>query len=246
MVLLYDRTFVAGSFLAAVRKRSGMYVGLAATWGVLAAMMKMAGNRGGTAGDGNEFMLSWWQYALTEPGVILHYLRISVWPGGLCVYWYGCPSARTLVQILPGAAAVAALVAASIWGLLGNRKWGYLPAWFLVILLPTSSFVPILSPIFEHRMYLSLAGVAVGAVIGAYLLWDNLAARQEWFEDGDQGRWTPAWVGLALVVVALGWGTIQPQQGLPLDGGDVDRRRGEVLDVGGRGRRQENLFEDVL
>ena len=43
IVLLYDRTFLAGSFREAWRRRCGLYLALAATWGVVAAAVDLNG-----------------------------------------------------------------------------------------------------------------------------------------------------------------------------------------------------------
>ena len=212
MVLLYDRTFLSRTFLGALRKRWLLYVFLAACWGVLAYAMSMAGSRGGTIVEGNasNAVPGPLSYALSQFGVILHYLREAFWPDSLCLYWSGRPDARTLGDILPGALVVASLAAATIWGLRGDRKWGFLGAWFLGILAPTSSVVPILSVIFEHRMYLSLAAVAAAAVFGAFVLWEKLLQKTTWFSAApERRRWDVPWAALAVVTVALTYLTIQ-------------------------------------
>ena len=48
MVLLYDRTFVAGSFRAAWRDRRGLHLALAATWLFLGWLVLGSGDRGGS------------------------------------------------------------------------------------------------------------------------------------------------------------------------------------------------------
>src|SRR5207247_1675434 len=52
LVLLHDRTFSAGTFREALRRRPWFYVGLAAIWLLLGWLVKQAGNRGATAGFG--------------------------------------------------------------------------------------------------------------------------------------------------------------------------------------------------
>ena len=205
MVLLFDRTFLAGSFRKALRTRWAMYVGLAACWGLLAYDMYQAGTRGGTAGSGqNEIILDRRSYALTELGAILHYLKVSFWPHPLLVYWYGSPSAKTLEQILPGAITVATIAVATVWGLLRGRKWGFLGAWFLVILAPTSSVVPILSPIFEHRIYLSLAAPMTLVVLVVYLFWQRLLQDKGWFAgQGLREQWLVPTGAATVIVVGL-------------------------------------------
>jgi len=74
LVLLYDRTFLAGSFKAALRRRWGLYAGLAATWVVLAVLLHFSPPLA-TIG---RYHVS--EYALTQPGVILYYLRLALVP----------------------------------------------------------------------------------------------------------------------------------------------------------------------
>jgi protein O-mannosyl-transferase len=162
VVLLYDRAFLAGSFREAWRRRRWMYVGLAATWGIAAVLVMFSPHR---AGAGYGVPVSWINYAASQFGVILHYLRLSFWPRPL-VLDYGWPAARTLGDILPAAIVIAGLAAATAWALVRRPKWGFLGAWFFLILMPTSSIVPLADLVFEHRMYLPLAAVAVGVVIG--------------------------------------------------------------------------------
>jgi Flp pilus assembly protein TadD len=209
MILLYDRTFLSRTFRRALEKRWALYACLAACWLVLAYGMSSAGSRGGTAFEGDA-VLGRWTYAQSQFGVILHYLREAFWPDSLCVYWYGRPAAHGLGEILPGAMFVATLIAATIWGLRGRRKWGFLGAWFLGILAPTSSVVPILSVIFEHRMYLSLAAVAAAVVFGAFALWQRLLQKTTWLSGLPANRrWTAPWAALAVATVALTYLTIQ-------------------------------------
>jgi hypothetical protein len=172
LVLLYDRTFLAGSFAAAWRRRWGLYLGLAATWALLAYLVLSTGLIGRQSEMGAPDA---WGYARSQPGVILHYLRLSIWPRPLCIS-YAWPAAETLGEIVPGAIVVGALLAATIWGLASRRAWGFLGAWFFLILAPTSSIFPLNQLAFEHRMYLSLAAVVVLAAAGGYVLWDWLLA----------------------------------------------------------------------
>ena len=54
ILLIFDRTFLSGSFRAAWRQRRGLYLALAGTWLLLAWLVFSAGNRGGSAGFGTE------------------------------------------------------------------------------------------------------------------------------------------------------------------------------------------------
>jgi len=192
MVLLYDRTFVAGSFAQALRRRWGLYAGLAATWGLLALLQLTMGCFEQVTG------LTPWQFARTQLGVLLHYLRLCFWPDRLCLDYFGWPVANTAGRIVPGAVVIGGLLAATLWALVRRPAWGFLGAWFFMLLGPTSSVLPLADVAFEHRMYLSLAAVAAAVVVGAWMLWRRWAG---------QGHRRAAWrvvpVLLVAVVVAL-------------------------------------------
>src|SRR6185437_9406162 len=86
---------------------------------------------------------------------------------------------------------------AVLWAWKRNPPLGFLGVWFFLILVPTSSFLPIADLAVEHRMYLSLAAVAALVVIGGFQL------AQRW-------RISGAWRAIAgtLVVLALTAATI--------------------------------------
>jgi tetratricopeptide (TPR) repeat protein len=165
VILLYDRAFMAGSFREAWRRRWGMYLGLAASWAPFAVLQ--ASSPGRNTWAGYSLPVTWIEYAQSQFGVILHYLRLSVWPCPL-VLDYGWPVARTARDIVPGAIVICGLAAATVYALIRWPKWGFLGAWFFLILAPTSSVLPIRDLAFEHRMYLPLAAVTVAVVVGVW------------------------------------------------------------------------------
>ncbi len=207
IALLYDRTFLAGSFARALQKRWGLYAGMAACWGVLVALMLAAGNRGETAGFCAKAAADWWSYTQAECCAILTYLRLALWPDALCLD-YGTSVSRSLWQIVPGALIAGSIALLSVWGLRRGRTWGFLGAFFLVILAPTSSIVPLRDPVFEHRMYLPLAAVAAAGVLGAFGLWNALAQRWKFADLPPLRRWALPAIVLVAAVAALGIRTI--------------------------------------
>jgi Flp pilus assembly protein TadD len=104
---------------------------------------------------------------LTQPAVIVHYLRLSVWPRPLCLD-YTWPVAQTAAEVWPGLIAIGALLVVTVWAWRRRPALGFLGAWFFIILAPTSSFIPIADLAVEHRMYLPLAAVVVLGVMGVY------------------------------------------------------------------------------
>ncbi|MFH0939490.1 MAG: tetratricopeptide repeat protein [Planctomycetota bacterium] len=175
VIFFYDRAFLAGSFKEALRRRRLLYAGLALTWFIPTSTLVRVPNMFG-AGFGHAG-ISASDYACSQFGVILHYLRLSVWPHPLCLD-YLWPTARGVWEIAPPLLIIAALVIATVWALVKKSGWGFVGAWFFAILAPTSSIVPIMDLAFEQRMYVPLAAVVIVAVIGGYSL--MIYARQ-WF-----------------------------------------------------------------
>ena len=197
VVLLYDRTFVEDSFRKILRQRWGLYVGLFGSWGLLVGLLARTGVSVLKDEVGS---IGMWAYARSQPGIILHYLRLSLWPDRLCLC-YEWPVADTLGAILPGMLVVGLLLATTIWGLRKWRGWGFLGAWFFLILAPTSSIMPLPQLAFEHRMYLPLAAVLTAVVVGGSIVGEGLVRR----------GWLPGRAGVvggvclvALAAVVLG------------------------------------------
>lgn len=166
MVLLYDRTFVAGSFRMAWQARRRYYLALAGTWVLLGALvLSTGGDRGGTAGFG--LGVAWSGYVLTQFQAIAHYLRLSVWPHPL-IFDYGLFSAGNPGEILPYALPVGLLFIGTIVALWRRPTLGFLGAWFFALLAPTSLVPSTVQLIVEHRMYLALAAVTVGIALAAH------------------------------------------------------------------------------
>ena len=204
IALLYDRTFIAGSFAEAIKRRWALYAGLAATWLVLAGLVIDSSGRNATVGFG--LLINPWNYALTQCGVIARYLRLSLWPSGLCLD-HGDAVVQNAWSVLPQAVVVVALVLFTIWALWKRPKVGFLGAFFLAVLAPTSSVVPVITQtVAEHRMYLPLAAVVTAVVIGGYLVGQRLVLGKR--STGSSAASKA--IGLVLigaVVIALGMAT---------------------------------------
>lgn len=168
IVLLYDRTFVAGGFREAWRKRRGFYLLLGSSWLWLAWLVAGAAARGGTVGFHTG--VPWWRYAEIQGQAIAHYLRLSFWPHPLMLD-YGSDFVGPAGVLLRDGVVVAGLLAASVIALWRRPPLGFLGAWFFAILAPSSSVVPVATELVaEHRMYLPLAAVCLLAIVGLYRL----------------------------------------------------------------------------
>ncbi len=161
MALLYDRTFVSGSFGAAWKQRRGFYLTLAATWGLLAWLMASGG--GGSRGGSTGFRggITWWEYLFTQFFAITRYLRLSLFPHPL-IFDYGTYLATNPLIIVPCGLLVLGLGTATAIALWRWPVIGFLGAWFFGILAPSSSIVPVITQtIAERRMYLALPALLV-------------------------------------------------------------------------------------
>lgn len=175
-VLLYDRTFIARSWREVWRGRARLYLGLFSTWGIFIALA-WSGPRSGSVGFGfgNIGPLD---YARTQCQVILHYIRLCFWPSPL-VFDYGWPIVRSFAACAWQGTVLLALLAAVATLLYWRPAWGFVGAWFFLILGPSSSFVPIVTETAaEHRMYLPVATLIVATVIGGFLAIEALAQRR--------------------------------------------------------------------
>jgi tetratricopeptide (TPR) repeat protein len=169
LVLAYDWTFLAATWSKLWHRRWRLYIGLMASW-LLAAVFLFAGKREwmGSAGvvSGSR-AITWLDYAKLQPGVVLHYLRLSLWPDRLCLL-YGRPQPPTELLLWIQCGVMAVLLIVTAWLLARRSAAGFLGAWFFVALAPTSSVIPLLHPVFEHRMYLPLMAVVAVIVCAAY------------------------------------------------------------------------------
>ena len=183
MVLLYDRTFVAGSFAGAWRQRWRVYAGLGGSW-LLLAYLVATGGQSGKGAAGFYVTPTGGSYVLTQLWAIPHYLWLTVWPHPL-VFDYGTVVKSGARQVLAPALVVALVVVGTVVSVWRWPVIGFLGCWFLGILAPTSSVLVLAGQtVAEHRMYLALVAVVALVVLGVY---------------GWVGRWSlVVWVGVAV------------------------------------------------
>jgi hypothetical protein len=169
VALIYDRTFLAGSFAEALRIRRWLYVGLAASWGILAVLTIQGHGRGETVGI--HLGISATQYARTQLGVIAHYVLLAFWPRGLVLAASDWPIARHWNQIGVPGVLIAMLMVVSLIALYRWPRPGFLLVSIFLILAPTSSVIPIITEIeSDQRMYLPLAALVALVVMGGWTL----------------------------------------------------------------------------
>lgn len=204
LVVLYDWAFLGETLAGSIRARRRFYMALASTWILLGALVLGSATRGGSAGFGQG--VSCWDYARTQFGFIVLYLKLCFWPHPL-VLDYGDQIAPACAEIIPAAGIVVLLAILALAALCDRRyrPLGFPGACFFCILAPSSSIVPVVTQTgAEHRMYLPLAAVTALIIIGGSQLWNRIST-----------KWQPFWqtvpplAGLTLVVVVLGSLTIR-------------------------------------
>jgi protein O-mannosyl-transferase len=120
-------------------------------------------------------LLSPARYALTQLAVLPTYLRLLAWPAGQNIdHDFPLSAGVTDPRTLAGAAALATVVGVAAWFLLASRSWraprwtrsaragAFGAAWFLLLLAPTSTVVPLADVLVEHRVYLASWGIFLG------------------------------------------------------------------------------------
>ncbi len=173
LVVLFDWSFHDRSLKKLIEKRTWLYLGLFACWGILAAIM-MTDPRGRSVG----FSLGYssWDYMTTQCWAITKYLSLSFFPVGLCGD-YGVFKVQDPRIWLPCFALLTSLVLTTLWMWFRDRRLAFWGLWFFAILAPTSSFVPIATePMAERRMYLPLISIVVLLSIGFVRIWNWIAS----------------------------------------------------------------------
>jgi protein O-mannosyl-transferase len=211
LVVLWDWLFAErGRYRRLLAKRWPLYAGLASTW-LLLAYLVASEPRPHSIGS-----IDGWtplRYLATQPGVILHYLRLAIWPSPL-VFDYDWPPAHGAAAVA-AIAIVGALAAVTGFGLLRRHPAAFAGAWFFVILAPSSSVLPIATEVAaEHRMYLPLAAVIALVVIVTWALATSPPPRlvpggpppSKRVRKGPPRRLREAWVPALAIGVAVVFG----------------------------------------
>lgn len=186
VLVVFDGLLLSPSAKEALRRRRSLYLAMASVTGV-----------------GVVTMLAWtvtslgkvssWRYALSQPGVMLEYLRLAVFPYPQSFDYGREPAYGFVATVLPGAA-ISFLLVGTLWALRKRAWYGVAGVWFFMILAPTSSVVPINDLMVEYRMYLPLVPVIALAFASCWKLFQ----RKGW----------PIWPPTVVLVLALGSRTV--------------------------------------
>jgi len=158
-------TFASTPPVAEVPRRWPLHLGLCATWLVLAVLLADRAH----PGAGFDIGIDPLEYLRTQLGVTWHYFRLLVWPVDQMLDYDWPLAARWLEPaVLVPAFGWALLVLALVWlARSGRRAATFWLGFALLVLLPSSSAIPLADLVFEHRMYLGVGGFAALVALAA-------------------------------------------------------------------------------
>lgn len=168
LAFLYDAVYCAGSAREAWRRRRALHASLASTWLILLALHASA-PRGLSVGFGHGVTPG--TYLAHQMVMLTTYLARALWPHPL-VLDYGWPLPIAWREVWPEAAVVALWLLGAVLLFWRRPAAGFPVVAGLLVLAPSSSFVPIATEVgAERRFYLPLAGLVAlaAACAGAWL-----------------------------------------------------------------------------
>jgi tetratricopeptide (TPR) repeat protein len=154
VLLLFDMLILTGIWRETWRKRRVLYLALGApVVAVLSGLLLTNPARlvAQVRGDAEDFGRI--DYLISQPGVILHYLQLVIWPRPLMMDhgWPVSDGPQWALLLF-----IFLILAGVVYGLVRRRRLMFVGVWFAGILAPTSSLVPLRDLLVEHRMYLPL------------------------------------------------------------------------------------------
>ncbi len=178
LLILFERAFLLPDWTS-LRRRSGYYLAHILTWGLLVVCVTL-GPSNPTVGYSTRSPVTAWEWLLTQAGVVLHYLRLVVWPTSLRGA-YDWPVINELPQaILPGLAVVS-LLGATVACWRRRPWWGWLGALFFLSLAPTSTIMPIVTEVVaERRAYLPMLFALIPIAVGLHSWTAKLPGRAQY------------------------------------------------------------------
>jgi len=126
-------------------------------------ILRESGTGGGSAGWGA------FKYFITQARVIIQYLRLMVFPRGLSVH-HDVPLSSSLSDptFLASGAVILLMIAGAVMMRKKLRTYSFFILWFFIMLIPTSSVIPLYPVIMnEHRIYLAGAGLVAVFVLAS-------------------------------------------------------------------------------
>jgi len=211
LMLVYDACLLSFGRIGDLAKRWPAY---ALATSAAAATLLLTNSSGSFEGNTSGFDIEGITpagYLSAQPGVIVHYLRVALWPADLCFdcgYRGPWPVRATMLgdsvllpMILLFALAAAAFVFRTRRPLLALAVFGS-----AVALAPSSSVVPLADFYVEHRMYLPIALLSLALVPAVH---DAAGATASRFSIQPQILRAALAATASIVVLALGLATVR-------------------------------------
>jgi tetratricopeptide (TPR) repeat protein len=159
LLLLTDYFWNPGFSFAGMKRNWRLYVPMVVA-GALAGLFVIRTLRGATSAGFGVKQFTWYEYAFTQCRAIWVYVRLFLLPVGQSAD-YDFAISHTLLE--HGAwLGLAAILAGACAAFYYRRKYPLAAFGFFVFLLllaPTSSFIPIKDPVAERRLYLPIIGL---------------------------------------------------------------------------------------
>lgn len=164
ILLLTDMYWNPASLMDQLRSRAKLYMPII-LGGVLVAVRILGTLTSGTGAGFSQHGVTPALYALTQCRVIPIYLRLFLFPMGQNGDW----KLRFFMSLTDHSAWIYALVMLAFVALIVRtyrkaRLFSFGLAAFLVMLLPTSSVIPIIDAVAERRMYVPIIGLILAAI----------------------------------------------------------------------------------
>ena len=203
MTLLFERTFIAGSFRRALGRSWPLYVGLALTWVPVLALNYHETRTPGAGFDLGVATHEWW---FTQTKVLFLYLKLAVWPWPLVIH-YEVPYLKTVAEAWPWLLAAGLLVIGTLVLHWRRTAAGFVAVWYFAVLSPTLLIPLVGETAAERRLYVPLAAIVPLLIIGGYVVlrraWQSVARRA----GRESIRGGPIAVfSVAMVALAIGFG----------------------------------------
>mgnify|MGYP005837192965 CR=1 FL=1 len=109
------------------------------------------------------------QYFLSQFNVLIYYFKLMFIPTNLRLD-YDFPIMTSIMQfpVFLAIPAVILIIALSIFTFRRSPMLSFMILWFITVIAPSAGVIPIADLIYEHRLYIALAGFAIFAV---YFIW---------------------------------------------------------------------------
>ena len=159
LLLLTDYFWNPGFSLKGIRRNWRLY-GMIVVAAALAGLLVLNTLRGAPTAGFNIKEFTWYQYFFTQCRALWVYIRLFLFPAGQTID-YDFPISRTVVDHGAIAGLVGLLLAAGAAFYYRRRyplaAFGFFA--YVILMAPTSSFIPIQDPVAERRLYLSMIGL---------------------------------------------------------------------------------------